>query len=116
MNEQELLKKGRILALKVFAESFLVKEGNTKTEELFEDRDINEKTKLSGGEVYVLHHWLMDEYNAMGLDLKKIIEEKGEVTEENKLTNYEINELIRRADIMLLQLSVFKKYLENNKE
>ena len=108
--EQELLKKGRLLAFKVFAESFLLKEGNTKTEELFADRDINENTKLSGGEIFVLHHWLMDEYKAMGLDLAKVIETKGETIEENKLTNYEINELIRRADMCLIQFSVLKKY------
>ena len=114
MNEQELLKKGRLLALKIFAESYLISKGNTKTEELFADRELGEDSKLVGGEILVLHQWLIEEFANQGLSLEKIIEIHGEKPEENKLSNYEINELVRRADIFLGQLTVFKKYFEAN--
>lgn len=116
VNEQDLLKKGRILALKIFSESFLISQGNEKTEEMFKDRKIDEQTEISNEESYVLHHWLLQEYREMGLDLNKIIEVKGESIEEGKLSKYELKEIVRRADKMLLQLSVFKKYLEANQE
>lgn len=115
-SEQELLKKGRTLALKVFAEAFLVSKGNKKTKELFPDKRITNQTQISDEEAYVLHNWLMDEYRSMGLNLQKLVEATGEKIEENKLSKYELKELIRRADIMLVQLNVFKDYLKANKK
>ena len=60
--------------------------------------------------IVVLHNWLVEEYKSMGLDLVKIIEAAGEKVEEAKLSNYELRELIRRADILIGQMAVIKKY------
>lgn len=110
MDSNELLKDGRILALKVIAEAHLVSKGNTKVDEIFKRDKASVDAGLSGGDIVVLHNWLVEEYRAMGLDLVKIIEAAGEKVEENKLSNYELRELIRRADILISQMAVIKKY------
>ena len=112
MDSNELLKDGRILALKVIAEAHLVSKGNTVVDDLFTRDKESINQGLSGGEIVVLHNWLVEEYKAMGLDLGKIIEAVGEKIEDNKLSNYEIKELIRRADILLSQMIVIKKYVK----
>ena len=109
----ELMQKGRTLALKIIAESYLKVQGK-ETDELFKDLVITEETKLSGHEAQVLHYWLADEYKAAGLDLNKVIEIHGEVADGTKLTNYEIDELVRRADYLSLQIGILKKYLDAN--
>lgn len=111
-NTKELLKDGRILALKIIAEAYLVSKGNTKVDELFKRDKESIDAGLSGGEILVLHSWLVDEYKGMGLNLAKIIEAIGETTEPDKLSNYEVKELIRRADILLSQMTVIKKYVK----
>jgi hypothetical protein len=110
MDSNELLKDGRILALKVIAEAHLVSKGNTKVDEIFKRDKESIDAGLAGGDIVVLHNWLVEEYRAMGLDLVKIIEAAGEKVEENKLSNYELRELIRRADILISQMAVIKKY------
>lgn len=109
-NTNELLKDGRVLALKVIAEAHLVSNGNTKVDEIFKRDKASIDAGLSGGDMVVLHNWLAEEYKAMGLDLVKVIEAAGEKVEENKLSNYELRELIRRADILISQMAVIKKY------
>ena len=44
----------------------------------------------------------------MGFDLKKAIEDSGETYVEGKLSKYELDELIRRADEMIIFLGVLK--------
>ena len=117
-NTEVLLKKGRLLALRIIAEAYLISKGNTNTDKLFADRDLATEKVLKGGEILVLHNWLMEEYQSMGLELAKAIESNGETIAENRLSNYEINELVKRADKLLIQLNVFKSYVEEikNKE
>ena len=98
MDNSELLKDGRVLALKIIAEAYLVSKGNTKVDEIFKRDRASIDAGLVGGDILVLHNWLADEYKAMGLDLDKIIEAAGEKPEVGKLSNYELRELIRRAD------------------
>jgi len=110
MDQNELLKDGRVLALKIIAEAHLITKGNTKVDEIFKRDKASIDEGLSGGDIVVLHNWLVEEYRAMGLDLAKIIEAAGETVEEEKLSNYELRELIRRADILISQMAVIKKY------
>ena len=115
-NTEVLLKKGRLLALRIIAEAYLISKGNTNTDKLFADRDLATEKVLKGGEILVLHNWLMEEYQSMGLDLAKAVASNGEAIAENQLSNYEINELVQRADKLILQLNVFKSYIEANKK
>ena len=50
MNNKELLKDGRILALKIIAESFLLLKGNKLTNEMFPKNIDRESNKLVEGE------------------------------------------------------------------
>lgn len=108
--ELETLKIGRILALKVIAESYLVSKGNKKVDELFPKKPITSETELAGGDILVLHHWLVEQYRQVGLDLNKIIEATGEKVEPGKLSQFELKELLLRADELMLMFSILKKY------
>jgi len=111
-NKVEILKEGRILALKIIAESYLISKGNNKTKELFPKTKESSTKELSDGDILVLHHWLMDEYHRVGLDLMKIIESTGEKVVPGKLSQFELKELFARADQMIVMMSVFKNYEE----
>lgn len=113
--EQKLLNKGRVLALKLLAESFLLGQGNNKTDELFSRNEITVDSTVSEVELNILHKWLIEDYRVMGLDLSKIVEIKGQTFDENKLSDYEMNELIRRADALLVQMKAIKKYSDANR-
>ena len=114
-NNNELLTEGRILALKIFAEAYLIGKGTENIKEIFPDKKIDKDTVLKGREVYVLHNWLMEEYKDMGLDLAECVKKNGEELSEDKLSNYEIEELAKRADKLIVQLSVFKSYVTANR-
>ena len=113
MDNSELLKDGRVLALKIIAEAYLISIGNKKVDEIFKRDKASIDEGLVGGDILVLHNWLVDEYKAMGLNLEKIIEAMGETVVVGQLSNYEIKELARRADALILQMSVMKKYIDN---
>ena len=115
-SEQTLIKKGRILALKCFVEAYLVSIGKENLDQIFTNREITDETILTGEENQVLHHLLLDEYKAKGLNLNEIIEASGEKSDGKKLSKYEIDELMRRADMFLLQTEAFKKYCDANKK
>jgi len=108
-SNNELLKAGRVLALKIMAETYLLSKGNKKTDEIFL-RTPESVENLVTGDLVVLHAWLVEEYERLGLDLVKAIEANGEQVDPNKLSQYEINELIARADQMLTSMLVIKKY------
>lgn len=118
MDNKELLKEGRILALKIIAESFLLSKGNEVTDNMFPksiDKDSNE---LVEGDLFVLHHYLLEQYKRVGLDLNKLIEFSGEQVVPGQLSKFEIKELACRADEVIVMTSIVKKYVEakNNKQ
>ena len=102
----------KLLALKIIAESFLLSKGNTKTPEMFPKKiDIN-SVELVEGEIFVLHHYLLESYSRVGLDLNKLIEATGEQVVPGRLSQLEIKELSSRADEVVLMMSVIKEYVE----
>ena len=107
--------EARILALKIIAEAFLLSKGNSKTNELFANRKVDATTELSDGEAYVLKSWLTEKYKKLGLNLNAAIAATGEQVPEGKLSKFELNELIKYADELIGQLSVFTKYIDTNK-
>jgi len=111
-NNVKQVKDLKLLALKIIAEAFLLSKGNNKTKEMFPKKiDIN-SAELSDGEMYVLHHWLIEQYARVGLDLNKLIEATGEQVVPGKLSQFEIKELANRAEEVVLMMSVFKDYIQ----
>lgn len=97
--DKEKLKKERMLMLQTFAEVYLRKNNMPPTKILFKSDD--EYGKLSEEQAKILHFYLRDEYKKMGLDLETCIKRSGEEVVKGKLSDYEIKELISRADDMI---------------
>lgn len=112
MDNKELLKDGRILALKIIAESFLLSKGNKVTDRMFPKKIERDSNSLLAGDVLVLHHWLAEQYARLGLDLNAVIEATGEQVVPGKLSQFELNELIARADELLIMMKVIKEYVD----
>ena len=116
MDNKELLKKGRTLALKIIAESFLLSKGNKVTDRMFPKNIDLDSNELVAGDLFVLHHYLLEEYKRAGLDLNKMIEATGEQVVPGKLSQFEIKELAFRADEVIMMMSIVKKYVEAKNE
>lgn len=114
--ENNDLKDGRILALKMFAESYLIAEGNTNTDEIYKDRTKESLKTITNGDAKALRDWLEKEYQNLGLDLKAIIKRHNEEIIEGKLTNYELKELTERADKLLIIFGIYDKYKKANEK
>ena len=115
--KNEKLEKERMLMLQTFAEVYLRKKNMPPTKILFKSDD--EYGKLSEEQAKVLHFYLMDEYKKMGLDLETRIKESGEQVVKGQLSNYEIKELIDRADDMIFFIANLferKEALYNKKD
>lgn len=102
----------KLLALKIIAESFLLSKGNQVTDKMFPKKIDIDNTQLVEGDIFVLHHWLMEEFARVGLDLNKLIEASGEQVIPGKLSQFETKELSIRAEEVVLMMSVFKDYLD----
>ena len=109
--DKEMLKDGRILALKIIAESYMISKGKEDTAEIF-PRNISSEATITGEENLILHNWLNEEYKKMGLSLEGAVIASGEAYDGKRLSQYEINELVKRADALLLQMGVFKQYID----
>ena len=114
MENNEMLKEGRILAYKIMAETFLLCRGNKKTNEMFPKKIDIKSTELVAGDIYVLHHYLLEESKRVGLDLLKLIEASGEEVVPGKLSQFEIKELTARADQLIIMMNVMKDYYKAN--
>lgn len=96
-NMKKLLVAERIVILQAFAEFYLSKkEGKTFAEAFPDIKD--EYGILNIKQVELLHLFLKDVYSSFGLDLEKILAEKGEVFDGKELTPFEGKEIIRLAD------------------
>ena len=109
--DKEMLKDGRMLALKIIAEAYMMSKGKENTQEIF-PRNITNESTISGEENLILHNWLAEEYKKMGLNLEQAILASGESYDGKRLSQYEINELVRRADDLLLQMGILKQYMD----
>ena len=114
MDNNEKLKESRIFAYKVMAECFLLSKGNKKTQEIFPKKIDLKSTELVAGDIFVLHHYLLEEYKRVGLDLIKLIEATGEEVVPGRLSQFEIKELANRADQLLLMISIINEYRKAN--
>lgn len=110
MDNKEFLKESRILAYKIMAETFLLTKGNKKTNEMFPKKIDLKSTELVAGDIFVLHHYLLEEYKRVGLDLIKLIEATGEEVVPGKLSQFEIKELATRADQLTVMMAVINEY------
>ncbi len=116
MDKNEMLEKERLVVLQNFAEVYLNRKGLPPSSVMF--KTIDEYGELTEEQVKLLHFYLMDEYQKMGLDLISAIKASGEEIVTGKLSKYEIQELIRRADDMIYFLGVLnmrKQAAQNNK-
>ena len=110
----EFLKESRILAYKIMAETFLLTKGNKKTSEMFPKKIDLKSTELVEGDIFVLHHYLLEEYKRVGLDLIKLIEAAGEEVVPGRLSQFEIKELANRADQLIVMMTVINDYRKAN--
>ena len=115
MDNVELIKNGRILALKFMAEAYLQTKGKDKLENIFPRNIDKNNAELNAGDVLCLHHYLVDQYDRVGLDLNKMIEATGEQVVPGKLASLEIKELVARADEFLAMMTIVKQYKEANR-
>ena len=68
--------------------------------------------ELNDNDIKALHLMLEDEYKALGLDLNKVIDDHDQIVEENQLSNYELDEIVKKADQFLLMFN----YMIENKD
>lgn len=115
MDKIEIVSKEREAILQTFAEVYLKRNGKPESSIMFsksEDKygTLNEEQSL------LLHFYLSEEYEKMGVSLSDCIKKSGEEVVPGKLSNYELRELVRRADDMILFLDTMmdrKKRLYN---
>ena len=107
MDTNELLKKERIIVLQSMVDAYLKKNGKKPASETF-SFEKDEYGKLTTSQYKMLHFYLIDEFRALGLNLSEEIKKHGETEVPGKLSNFEINELMRRADEIILVLAAIK--------
>lgn len=112
MDNKELVKDGRILALKIIAESFILSKETDVIDTMFPKSIDRESLELTNGDALVLHHWLAHEHARLGLDLNTKIEENGEKVTPGQLSEYEIKMLIEKADELLVMMRITKQYVD----
>lgn len=114
MNNKKIVGTARALAFQLMLETYL-KLNNKKTikEEL---NDTNfQYGVLTDEQLALLHFYLKDEFKALGLSLKDEIEKTGEEIVPGKLSKYEMNELIRRADQLVVTIDIVRQLVESKK-
>ncbi len=105
-NMKKSLTAERLIALQSFADSYL----RITEQKKFAEKYPNVKDEygiLNKEQEALLHDYLVRVYKGFGLDLEKVMAEKGaKPIEGSKLTDYEIKELVRLADEYLLMLAI----------
>lgn len=114
MNVDEKLKKERLVILQTFAEVYLMKNNLPPSKFIYKCED--KFGELNDQQASLLHYYLADEYKKNGLDLNTFIEKAGEKVEEGKISNFEMKELISRADDMIMFLGVLTQRKEAAKK
>lgn len=104
MDTNEKLKKERIIVLQTLAEVYLKKNNLPPSKIIYKCED--KFGELSDQQATLLHYYLVEEYKKMGKDLNEAIKASGEEIIKDKISNFEVNELIARADDMILFLGV----------
>lgn len=98
-----MIAKEREVILQTLAEVYLKKNGKPESSEFFPNSTDVYGT-INGEQALLLHFYLNDEYEKMGLKLSDCIKKTGEEVVPGKLSQYEINELVRRADDIIIFL------------
>lgn len=104
MDTNEKLKKERLLILQTFAEAYLKKHNLPPSKIIYKCED--KFGELNDQQATLLHYYLVDEYKKMGKDLNEAIKASGEEVSKDKISNFEVKELIARADEMIVFLGV----------
>ena len=106
--KKQLLSVERVVILQGFVESYL----RVTEKKSFAEAYPNEKDEygvLNEKQVDLLHDYLARQYKGYGLDLDKIIAEKGEKPlQGSKITDFELKELIRLADEVIVLLGAIE--------
>ena len=107
-DKKKMLVAERVVILQAFSEYYLTKtQGKTFGEAFPDEKD--EYAVLNKKQIELLHQFLKDEYSEYGLDLEKILAEKGEVFNGTDLTPFESKELVRLADEAIALSAVIMK-------
>lgn len=104
MDEQKkkLLLADRMVILQAFVDYYLRLTKGKYFADLYPDEK-DEYGRLNHKQEELLHDYLKLEYRTFGLDLDKRLQEKdAKVTEGNILTDFEMDELVRLADELIL--------------
>ena len=108
MNEYDKrIAKDRMIILQNFVETYLKLNNMPPSGILFNGTE-DSFGELNEVQARMLHLYLEDSYKRMGFDLKKAIEDSGEEYVHGKLSQYEVKELIRRADEMIVFIGVLE--------
>ncbi|MGM9881853.1 MAG: hypothetical protein ACI31S_03305 [Bacilli bacterium] len=109
MNEdkKKILKAERIIVLQAIVDAYLNKNGKKPAREEF-PFEKDEYGKLNTSQYKMLHFYLAEEFKALGLDLSEAIKAAGETETPGTLTNFELKELSRRADEILLIIAAIQ--------
>ena len=109
--KNEELGRARALGFQLLLETHLRLTGKSSIKEFLKD-DNFQFGVLTDDQLALLHFYLKDEYSAIGLNLNEEIEKTGEEIIPGKLTNYEMKELIRRSDQLMLTVDIIRKMIE----
>ena len=104
----EKTSKMRTVVMQVMADSYLLTNGKKSYEEEFPGAK-NVLGELSDEQALLLRMYLGQEFQRLGLDLKKEIEKNGEQMEVDVLSKYETTELAKRADQFILMTSILEQ-------
>ena len=108
MNEEQMKKMvvvERMTILQAFAESYLMRTQKKTFKEAYPDVE-DQYGVLNNQQSALLHDYLTDLYKGFGLDLNKILEEKGQKSDGKTLTEFEKEQLVRLADEQIHMLAV----------
>lgn len=116
MDINEKIKKERMVILQTFAEVYLKRNNLPPSKIIFKNED--KYGEINNEQAQLLHFYLEEEYKKMGMDLNFCIKKSGEEYVKGELSKYELNELMSRADDMIIFLGVLtqrKEAAKNNK-
>ena len=106
--EEENIQKARMLMLQILAETYLQMKDESSSPDSF-TKKIDSLEVLTQDQLFALRSYLKESYERMGLDLETVVKNHQEEYLEEKLSQYEMNELIRRADEMIVFVGIFEK-------
>jgi hypothetical protein len=110
-NERKLLGIERMAIMQGFVELYLMQTEHKTFGELYPDVE-DKYGVLNEKQVGILHSYLTYVYKSFGLDLNKVLQDKGEEPKEGNLTPFEKQELNRLADEQIVTLSMILKRKE----